>query len=110
MPGLVARRIDPHVLTRLVADSGVPVIVVTGSNGKTTTGRMLTALLRAEGLDAQSNASGANLVQGVTTLAVEAADLRGRLSADVLVAEVDEGTLRQVVPELAPRVVLTLEL
>jgi UDP-N-acetylmuramyl tripeptide synthase len=110
MPGLVARRIDPHVLTRLVADSGVPVIVVTGSNGKTTTGRMLTALLRAEGLDAQSNASGANLVQGVTTLAVEAADLRGRLSADVLVAEVDEGTLRQVVPELAPRVVLTLDL
>jgi UDP-N-acetylmuramyl tripeptide synthase len=110
MPGLIARRIDPDVLTRVVRDSGVPVIVVTGSNGKTTTGRMLTALLRAEGLTARSNGAGANLVQGVTTLAVDAADFRGRLSDDVLVAEVDEGALRQVVPELAPKAVLALDL
>ena len=110
MPGLVARRLDPQVLGKVVRGSATPVIVVTGSNGKTTTGRMLTALLRAEGLGARSNGSGANLVQGVTTLAVDEADRRGRLSADVLVVEVDEGALRQVVPELAPQAVLALDL
>jgi len=88
----------------------MPVIVVTGSNGKTTTGRMLTALLGAEGLRARSNGSGANLVQGVTTLAVDEADHRGRLSADILVVEVDEGALGQVVPELAPKAVVALDL
>ncbi len=110
IPGLVARRLDPGVLAKLVDRSGTPVIVITGSNGKTTTGRMLSALLRAEGVEVRSNASGANLVQGVTTLALAAADARGRLSEQVLVAEVDEGALRQVVPELAPRAVLALDL
>ncbi len=110
VPGVVARRIDPAVLETLVRQTGMPVVAVSGSNGKTTTGRFITALLRAEGVDAWSNAAGANLVQGVTALAVNTADLRGRLPDGFLVAEVDEGALRQVVPELAPRAVLVLDL
>lgn len=110
LPGLVARRVDPTVLSTLVREAGVPAVVITGSNGKTTTGRLLTALLRAEGIDARSNAAGANLVQGVTSLAVSNADLHGRLPIGMLVAEVDEGAMRQVVPELAPRAVLLVDL
>jgi UDP-N-acetylmuramyl tripeptide synthase len=110
LPGVLARRIDPSVLSSLVREAGMPAVVITGSNGKTTTGRLVTALLKAEGIDARSNAAGANLVQGVTTLAVSNADLHGRLPPGILVAEVDEGAMRQVVPELAPRIVLVVNL
>jgi UDP-N-acetylmuramyl tripeptide synthase len=49
-------------------------------------------------------------VQGVTSLAVSYADLRGRLPTGVLVAEVDEGALPKVAPELAPRALLVTDL
>jgi lipid II isoglutaminyl synthase (glutamine-hydrolysing) len=110
LPGLIARLIEPTVLSTLVREAGVPAVVIAGSNGKTTTGRLVTALLAAEGIVTLSNTAGANLVQGVTSLAVDNADLQGRLTKGILVAEVDEGALAQVVPELAPRAVLVLDL
>ncbi len=110
LPGLIARLIEPTVLSTLVGEAKVPAIVIAGSNGKTTTGRLVSALLRAEGIVTLSNAAGANLVQGVTSLAVNNADLHGRLAEGMLVAEVDEGALAQVVPELVPRAVLVLDL
>jgi len=110
LPGLIARKIDPDILDSLVRRTGMPSIVITGSNGKTTTGRLITALLRGEGINARSNAAGANLAQGVATLAVCDSDLLGRQPDGLLVVEVDEGALREVVPELGPRAVLVLDL
>jgi lipid II isoglutaminyl synthase (glutamine-hydrolysing) len=110
LPGVVARWVDPAVLDKLVQRTAMPAVVVAGSNGKTTTGRFLTALLRAEGIDARSNAQGANLTQGVTALAVANSDLLGRLADGILVVEVDEGALREVVPELAPRAMVVVDL
>jgi lipid II isoglutaminyl synthase (glutamine-hydrolysing) len=106
LPGVVARRIDPQVLTNLTVGQGVPVIAVTGSNGKTTTSRFLAALLRAEGMTVAQNSAGANLLQGLTSLAVGTANLRGRMPDGVMVAEVDEGALRLAAPEVAPRVLV----
>ncbi|HEX8938583.1 MAG TPA: MurT ligase domain-containing protein [Candidatus Limnocylindrales bacterium] len=110
LPGMVARRIDPTVLETIVRRRGVPVVAITGSNGKTTTARFTAALLRGEDVAASYHPAGANLVQSVTSLAVNFADLRGKLPAGVLVAEVDEGALPHVAPELAPRVVLVTDL
>jgi UDP-N-acetylmuramyl tripeptide synthase len=108
--GMVARKVDPHILRRIVLDRGEPVVAITGSNGKTTTARFTAALLRGEGVTVSHNSAGANLVQGVTSLAVRSADLRGRLPGGVLVAEIDEGALPKVVPELAPRALLVTDL
>ncbi|HEX5452028.1 MAG TPA: MurT ligase domain-containing protein [Candidatus Limnocylindrales bacterium] len=110
LPGMVARRIDPTILDALVARRGLPVVAITGSNGKTTTARFAAAILRAAGLAVHHNAAGANLVQGVTSVAVAAADLRGQIPDGVLLAEVDEGALPIVAPELRPRVVLVTDL
>jgi lipid II isoglutaminyl synthase (glutamine-hydrolysing) len=110
LPGSIARRIAPAVLDTIVRRHGVPVVVITGSNGKTTTARFTAALLRGESVAVSHDPAGANLVQSVTSLAVNFADLRGRLPPGVLVAEVDEGALAQVVPELAPQVVLVTDL
>ena len=109
--GMVARKVDPRILDELVRIPGVPVVAITGSNGKTTTARFTAALLRGEGITVCHNSAGANLIQGVTSLAVSNASLRGNLPAEsVLVAEVDEGALPQVAPETLPRAVLVTDL
>ena len=108
--GMVARRVDPHILRKIVLDRGEPVVAITGSNGKTTTARFTAALLRGEGVGVSHNSAGANLVQGVTSLAVSYASLHGRLPNGVLVVEVDEGALPKVAPELAPRALLITDL
>jgi UDP-N-acetylmuramyl tripeptide synthase len=101
-PGSVARRIDPRVLEKVAAASDACKVVVTGSNGKTTTCRMLAALAHASGLRVTQNRSGSNLLQGVITAAVRGIDLRGRMDAQVLLLEVDEATVRLVMQEVPP--------
>jgi lipid II isoglutaminyl synthase (glutamine-hydrolysing) len=101
-PGAAARWIDPHVLQKAAAASDARKVIVTGSNGKTTTCRMLAALAQAGGLRVTQNRSGSNLLQGVISAAVQATDLRGRMDAQLLLLEVDEATARLVAPEVRP--------
>jgi UDP-N-acetylmuramyl tripeptide synthase len=108
--GMVARKVDPQILDKLVRRAGLPLVAITGSNGKTTTARFTAALLRGEGIEVGHNSAGANLIQGVTSLAVSQADWRGRMSDQVLVAEVDEGALPKVAPETMPRALLVTDL
>jgi lipid II isoglutaminyl synthase (glutamine-hydrolysing) len=107
---MVARRIYSTVLTDLVGAQDLPAVAITGSNGKTTTARFAAALLRAEGRHVVHNAAGANLQQGVTSMAVASATLAGTLSADVFLAEVDEFALLQVAREIKPTVLVVLDL
>lgn len=101
-PGSVARRIDPHILRKVAAASDAGKVVVTGSNGKTTTCRMVAALARASGLVVTQNRTGSNLLQGVISAAVRGTDLRGRMDAHLLLLEVDEATVRLVAPDVRP--------
>jgi UDP-N-acetylmuramyl tripeptide synthase len=106
LPGAIARRIDPGVLRNVAAASSARKAVVTGSNGKTTTCRMLAALAQAGGIRVTQNRSGSNLLQGVTSAALQEANLRGRIDTQLLLLEVDEATMRRAVPEVAPDVIL----
>ena len=105
-PGSVARLIDPRVLQKVATASRARKAAITGSNGKTTTCRMLAALAQASGTSVAQNRSGSNLLQGVTAVAVREADLRGKMDARLLLLEVDEATMRRVTPEIAPDMVL----
>ncbi len=110
LPGMVARRIAPDVLARVRPGRDLHTVLITGSNGKTTTARFVTALLRGEGLRVATNSAGANLVQGVTTMVVEAADLYGRLAHGALVGEVDEGAVAAIAAEMPPDVLLVTDI
>jgi UDP-N-acetylmuramyl tripeptide synthase len=105
-PGDVARAIDPGVLRRLASELKAGSVLVTGTNGKTTTARLVAGIL--EGLPARvvANRSGANLIYGATAAAVAGAGLNGHLEADWGVFEVDEATLPLAIEEIRPRVVL----
>jgi UDP-N-acetylmuramyl tripeptide synthase len=106
LPGLVAEKVDPRIIERLVAHVRHGVIVVTGTNGKTTTTRMLVRMLEGEGLKVISNPTGSNLARGIATRLMEVASWRGRVDADVAVFEADEAAVRPLAPRLQPRVIV----
>src|SRR5215468_7367385 len=106
LPGMIARRIDPNVLKSVVGASKAKKIVITGSNGKTTTARMTAAIADAGGRRVSQNRTGSNLLQGVTSVAVNFANILGQLDSDVLLFEIDEATIPLAVPEIQPDVVV----
>ena len=97
LPGLVAERIAPGVAARIADDLG-PVVLVSGTNGKTTTSHLLVHILERARWQVVSNRSGANLRQALTSSLVAAAGLNGRLHqrGAVGVFEVDEAALGSV--------------
>ncbi len=106
LPGVVAHRIEPRTLRLLGERLTAGSVLITGTNGKTTTSRLIANLL--EGLPARvvANRSGANLVTGHTSAVLASARLSGRLKADWGVFEVDEATLPAAVAELRPLAVV----
>jgi UDP-N-acetylmuramyl tripeptide synthase len=110
LPGDVARAIDPDVLRKLSRDLKHGAIVITGTNGKTTTARLITWLLEGAGHSVVSNRAGANLIFGATAAALERAGANGRLQADWGVFEIDEASLERAVEEIQPRAAIVLNL
>jgi UDP-N-acetylmuramyl tripeptide synthase len=108
VPGLVAERIDPRLIEKLVAS--IPaVVVVTGTNGKTTTTKLLVGMLEAAGRRVVTNPTGSNLARGVATRLIEVAR-RGRVDTDLAVFEIDEAAVRPLGPRLRPSVMLVTNL
>jgi UDP-N-acetylmuramyl tripeptide synthase len=110
LPGDVARAIDPRILTELTDDLTQGSVVITGTNGKTTTSRLITWLLEGTGKRVVSNRAGANLIFGVTAAALRKAGAGGRLKADWGVFEIDEASLPKAVEEIQPKATLVLNL
>lgn len=110
LPGLVAERVDPRTIERLAAPLPGGVVVVTGTNGKTTTTKMLVAMLEGEGRRVVTNPTGSNLARGIATRLIEVASRRGRIDADVAVFEVDEAAVRSLAPRLRPQVIVVTNL
>ena len=110
LPGDVARAIDPMILTRLAQDLTYGSIVVTGTNGKTTTARLITWLLEGAGHRVVSNRAGANLIFGATASAIGSARADGKLHADWGVFEIDEASLPRATDEIRPRATVVLNL
>ncbi len=94
LPGWFALKINPRFLHDVFADVAgrdeVPVIVVTGSNGKSTTTSMIVSALESQGYAVFSNPSGGNLPQGVASAVLADVSLRGRITASAVVLELDE--------------------
>ncbi len=106
LPGLVARRIAPDTLRLLSAKLPGGVIVIGGTNGKTTTTRMIATLLSAAGRRVLHNRAGANLVTGLTTTVLAGSTLAGHLHADTALFETDEAALPQALAETQPSLVV----
>ncbi|WP_300344032.1 Mur ligase family protein [Nesterenkonia sp.] len=102
-PGLVVERIDPSFLARTLAQLPKGVVVVSGTNGKTTTTKMVVELLRGQGLKVLTNRSGSNFTRGVVASLLGEISLTGRLEADIAVLELDEAHAVHFVRAVRPR-------
>ena len=100
--GVIGLRLEPDLLALLSV--GRQIVLVTGTNGKTTTTRLITAALGALGQDVASNAFGANMEAGLAAALGKAPD------APLAVLEVDERYLPAVIKATKPRVVTLLNL
>ncbi len=102
LPGLVVERVDPGFLAHAL--SGLPrgIVVVTGTNGKTTTTKMLVAILREHGLRVFTNPTGSNFTRGVISSMLGEIPLSGRLRADMAVLELDEAHALRFAAQVRP--------
>ena len=108
MPGRWALKLCPDLLARLSKD--VNTVVITGTNGKTTSARMVEQAFREQGFDYLANRSGANLLSGITTEFVMNSSLSGKMSRKWAVIECDEAAAVKVFPQLKPQVVVVTNL
>ena len=104
LPGKLALKIDPEYLHRL--SRGVRTIVITGTNGKTTSTHIVAQALENMGEQAFYNRSGANLIQGITTEFAIRSSITGKPRYRLAAIECDEGALRRVCKQLDPDVLV----
>ncbi|MDE3192493.1 MAG: DUF1727 domain-containing protein [Chloroflexota bacterium] len=110
LPGLVTLAVDPDLIGHLSARLAHGAVLVSGTNGKTTTSRMLAEIARSAGRTPVHNRTGSNLERGIAAALLADADAAGRPRGDVGIFEVDEASIPRVVARLEPRVVLVTNL
>ena len=111
-PGLYALKLYPDLVTKLTSE--IPeTIVITGTNGKTTTARMLGHLIESQGLKVIRNVTGSNMERGIASALLHnlALHLRGvKLNYDLGIWELDEAAFNTVGPKLSPDIIVFLNL
>ncbi len=108
MPGRTALRICPELLGILARD--VKTVAVTGTNGKTTSARMIEEAFALADKSYFSNKSGANLISGITTEFVMNCSVGGKMKKEYAVIECDEAAARRVFGEIQPKVIVVTNL
>ena len=93
-PGRVALKLCPNVLGHLAKN--VTTVIVTGTNGKTTTSRMIEQALADSGISYFANKSGANLLSGVTAEFAMHSSMTGKCKYDYALIEADEAAFKHI--------------
>lgn len=110
LPGEIASRLHPQLLPLLFQQVSQGVILVAGTNGKTTTSLLLRTILENNGYRVVHNETGANLINGLITSLLVNTSLLGQLNADYAILEVDENILSLVLKDCQPRYLIGLNL
>ncbi|OYW85057.1 Mur ligase, partial [Candidatus Saccharibacteria bacterium 32-49-10] len=108
LPGLVIERLDPGFMKRTLNQLPLGVVIISGTNGKTTTTKIVVELLESSGLKVFTNRTGSNFSRGVIAALLGEVDMRGRLQADIAVLELDEAWAAKFVQLVKPRYSLLL--
>ncbi len=90
LPGLIIEKVNPDILKNTLSELPYGVVVVSGTNGKTTTTKIITELLQAQGLKVFTNDSGSNFVRGILASLVDKIKFSGKFDYDIAVLELDE--------------------
>lgn len=109
-PGHIALKGNPNFVKDILSNSSTKVIIVAGTNGKTTTSALIKNGLATSGKTVIQNASGANLLNGVASTILLHTNSQGKLQQDFAIFEVDENALPQVLNQITPDYLVLLNL
>ncbi len=107
LPGRSALKIAPDLNYLLARHLTRGTVLVTGTNGKTTTAALLSGIIKEAGLRCIHNQSGSNLTWGIATTLIENSTWLGRMNGDLAVLETDEGAFPALTASLQPTGVIT---
>lgn len=108
LPGLFVERIDPDFVKRTLDQLPEGTVIVSGTNGKTTTTKMVVSLLEAHGLKVFTNRTGSNFARGVAAALLGDIDTKGKLHVDIAVLELDEAHAVKFAQHISPKYSLLL--
>lgn len=102
-PGKVALKFDSNILS--VVAKNYKVILVTGTNGKTTTTSMIYNIIKKSGNRVITNSTGANMLPGITATFIDNYKIFGKKKPAYAVIEVDEANLKFITKYISPEII-----
>lgn len=104
-PGHIALALNPNFIEETLLRSNLKTILVVGTNGKTTTAKLLRFILGKNSISSTVNEEGANLLNGITSTVI-----KDGINFQVLILEIDENTLPLILEKITPYAVIMLNL
>jgi len=109
-PGEIVVRLRPSIFRRLTQSRSFDVILVAGTNGKTTTSKMIVTVLSHGKRRVKRNESGANLDNGIISTFIADASWFGMIRSKYFIFEVDEATLPHILKHISPTILILMNL
>lgn len=100
-PGHITLSLNPNFIRQIIAENKFKTILIAGTNGKTTTGKLIQTILKKNDMKVFQNTAGANLLNGIASSLIFNSNLSGKIDKDFAVFEIDENTLPLILKEIA---------
>ena len=102
VPGRIALFLKRDLFKNFKTKNNCKIILITGTNGKSTTCGLLANILKSTDKRVIYNKSGANLLSGIANTFCHYSNFFGGLNYDYIILEVDEATLHLITKEIHP--------
>jgi len=99
-PGHIALSLNPNFIKQIINQNKLKSILIAGTNGKTTTGKLIQTILQNNGKKVFQNTAGANLLNGIASSLISNSNLSGKIDKDFAIFEIDENTLPLILKEI----------
>jgi UDP-N-acetylmuramyl tripeptide synthase len=110
LSGVKAMKIDPLMVSHFKGIDCEKALIITGTNGKSTTTNLIAHIYKSNGKNILANLEGANLITGVASLFIKNSTLTGKIKAEYVILEVDERFVPKVLEQLPIKNVLITNL
>ena len=109
-PGHIALSLNKNFYKEALKNSKAKIVLIAGTNGKTTTSKLTRTILENSGKRVLHNEAGANLENGLASTLIRGSNIFGQLNYDYLIFESDENTLSLILNKIKPDFLILLNL
>lgn len=110
-PGHIALKNNKNFIKNILnKNNHLKIILIAGTNGKTTTGKLIQTILEENKNKVFQNEAGANLLNGIASSLIRNSNLNGKINYDFAVFEIDENSLPLVLNNINPEIIILLNL